>query len=215
MSLGRADSTGWLATTSIGGTDHFPETGHATSSERALDGEGRAARPSPSTPVPSLQKKVPSRFDRSRVGFRCADGDGACVEASRDAANAHTDMPSTERRSPDPRLTLGRSGLRLQRRVPPHLADRHPPQGLEPRRPAHRTGRLGAYLRRPLHPRRAAQPRHVGDHDRSPGAGMAPRRGDPRQRTQRARQEHGTRRDHTGPHPRRPQRHLLAITSPD
>jgi phospholipase C len=66
-----------------------------------------------------------------------------------------------------------------------------------PRRPAHPTGRLGAYLRRPLHPRRAARPANLGDRDRPPVAGLAPRRGGPRQGTQRTRQEHGTGHDRT------------------
>ena len=37
----------------------------------------------------------------------------------------------------DPRLPLGPAGLRVQRRVPPHLADRHPAEGPESRRAAH------------------------------------------------------------------------------
>jgi phospholipase C len=40
-------------------------------------------------------------------------------------------------RSRDPRLTLGTGRLRVQRRVPPHLADRHLAEEVEPRRGLH------------------------------------------------------------------------------
>ena len=78
----------------------------------------------------------------------------------------------------DPRLALGPAGLRLQRRVPAHLADRHAAQGLGPRRRRSRsaTPRRAAFddlftLDEPRDPQTWATDR------RPPGPGLAARRG--------------------------------------
>ena len=135
-------------------------------------------------------------------------------------------------RSRDSRLSLGSAGGRLQRRVPAHLADRHPAEGLGAGRAADPARRGRTHLRRPLHSRRAARPGNMGDRHRAPRARVAPRRRGSRQGSQRPRQEHGTRnhrtrqgdraqapisarrpgsRSHRSNHPRRVQARRLAL----
>ena len=93
------------------------------------------------------------------------------------------------------RLALGRARLGVQRRIPPHLADRDAAEDVGSRRGVHPTRRRGAHLRARVQPRHAACSRDLGDHHRPARPRLAHGRGGRRQGPQFARQGHRAR-DH-------------------